>query len=422
MKFRKKSNRTLRIRIQKMLQRSRPQNNGDVSLIGDYIKNWRAVVITALFLLYWVDLSGQNTEHLSMWIVRDQMTNRESIDKFIEFADRNGFTDLFVQVRGRGDAFYKSSIVCLASAVQDQNFDPLKYTLEKAHPKNIKVHAWLNMYLLWTSGECPSDNNHLVNQHSEWFAVDADDAKDVERKINDFKKNNTTEIYLSPLVPDVNKYLVGIVKELVELYHVDGIHLDYIRYPNRSYDYNEVGRKRFIEIYGVDPILLSASNGSYFSRVAVETIENMIEKWSNFRRDAITELVVGIRSVIITTRKPILLSAAVKPDPFNARHLFYQDWENWLKKDYLDFAVPMNYTKNAEQFEQALSKIDPLISKEKIWMGIGAFNQDRYDALTKIMISFDSGYSNLALFSYKTFINQPDYLPPLLKAFHVNNQ
>ncbi len=405
-----------------MLQRSRPQNNGDVSLIGDYIKNWRAVVITALFLLYWVDLSGQNTEHLSMWIVRDQMTNRESIDKFIEFADRNGFTDLFVQVRGRGDAFYKSSIVCLASAVQDQNFDPLKYTLEKAHPKNIKVHAWLNMYLLWTSGECPSDNNHLVNQHSEWFAVDADDAKDVERKINDFKKNNTTEIYLSPLVPDVNKYLVGIVKELVELYHVDGIHLDYIRYPNRSYDYNEVGRKRFIEIYGVDPILLSASNGSYFSRVAVETIENMIEKWSNFRRDAITELVVGIRSVIITTRKPILLSAAVKPDPFNARHLFYQDWENWLKKDYLDFAVPMNYTKNAEQFEQALSKIDPLISKEKIWMGIGAFNQDRYDALTKIMISFDSGYSNLALFSYKTFINQPDYLPPLLKAFHVNNQ
>jgi len=395
-----------------MLQRRRLQNNGDVTLIGSYIKNYRAVVITALFLLYWVDLSGQNTAHLSMWIVRDQMTGRESIDKFIDFADRNGFTDLFVQVRGRGDAFYKSAIVCLAPAIQDHNFDPLKYTLEKAHLKNIKVHAWLNMYLLWTSGERPSDNNHLVNQHSEWCAVDVDD----------LKKNNNTEIYLSPLVPDVNKYLVGIVKELVELYHVDGIHLDYIRYPKQSYDYNEVGRKRFIDIYGVDPILLSASNGSYFSRMAAENIECMLEKWSNFRRDAITELIVDIRSVIITTRKPILLSVAVKPDPFNARHLFYQDWENWLKNDYLDFAVPMNYTKNDGQFEQTLSKIDPLLSKEKVWMGIGVYNQDRYDALTKILISFANGYSNLAFFSYKSFISQPDYLPSLLRAFQANNQ
>lgn len=405
-----------------MLQRSRPQNNGDVSLIDFYIKNYRAVVITALFLLYWVDLSGQNTAHLSMWIVRDQMTGRESIDKFIEFADRNGFTDLFVQVRGRGDAFYKSAIVCLAPAVQDRDFDPLKYTLEKAHLRNIKVHAWLNVYLLWTSDKRPSDNNHLVNQHSEWCAVDADGVKDIKRKLNDFEKNNTAGIYLSPLVPDVNRYLVGVVKELVELYHVDGIHLDYIRYPKQSYDYNEMGRKRFIDIYGVDPILLSASNGSYFSRMAAENIEYMLEKWSNFRRDAITELIVDIRSVIVTTRKPILLSAAVKPDPFNARHLFYQDWENWLKNDYLDFAVPMNYTKNDGQFEQTLSKIDPLISKDKIWMGIGVYNQDRYDALTKILISFANGYSNLVLFSYKTFISQPDYLPSLLIAFQANNQ
>jgi uncharacterized lipoprotein YddW (UPF0748 family) len=388
-------------------------------LNGMRVNSFRAVVITALFLLLIEQLMAKDATRLAMWVVRDQITSQNSIDKLIDYASRNGFTDLFVQVRGRGDSFYQSAIVPRSQNLPDNDFDPLKYVLEKAHPKSIKIHAWLNMYLLWSSDDKPVSREHLYYRQPDWFSVDSDGKKDLSRKSKDFKKNNTEGIYLSPLVPEVNTHLVAVVKELVETYNVDGIHLDYIRYPKSSYDYNDIGRKRFKDIYAVDPLLLSISNKSYFSGMELKTLEMVIEKWGDFRRDAITELIVEIRTAIIATRKPILLSAAVKPDPEEARYYFYQDWEKWLQLEYLDFAVPMNYSKDAETFEKNLKKIDPLVAREKVWMGIAVYNQGRYEALTKVLVSFTNGYDRLVFFSYKSFATQPNYFPTISKAFYM---
>jgi uncharacterized lipoprotein YddW (UPF0748 family) len=388
-------------------------------VISNRISLLRAVFFTAL-LLFGVGnkVAAAEATHRGMWIIRDQLLKKEPVDQFINFAERNGFTDLFVQVRGRGDAFYRSSIVPLSPAIIDPSFDPLQYILEQAHPRNIKVHAWLNTYLLWSSDDKPADPQHLLLQHPEWCTVDSDGKKDIHRREKEFRDNNIEGVYLSPLVPEVKTYLVEIIRELVEKYNVDGVHLDYIRYPKDSYDFNEVGRQRFKDIYGVDPILLSITNKSFFSGMEAKTIEQLIEKWNDFRRDAITELVIDTREVIIATRKPIALSAAVKPDPVEARYYFYQDWEKWLKSAYLDFAVPMNYTKSSEQFEEILNKFDPLILKDKIWMGIAVYNQGRYDALTKVLIARTCGFDNLVFFSYESFANQPNYFPTLMRAFN----
>jgi len=378
----------------------------------------RAVFFTALLLLGADNqVAAAEAIHRGMWIIRDQLLKKELVDQFINFAEKNGFTDLFVQVRGRGDAFYRSAVVPLSPAIVDPSFDPLQYILEQAHPRSIKVHAWLNTYLLWSSDDKPADPQHLLLQHPEWCTVDADGKKDIHRREKEFKNNNLEGVYLSPLVPEVKTYLVEIIRELVEKYNVDGVHLDYIRYPKDSYDFNEVGRQRFKDVYGVDPILLSITNKSFFSGMEAKTIEQLIEKWNDFRRDAITELVIDTREVIITTRKPIALSAAVKPDPVEARYYFYQDWEKWLKSAYLDFAVPMNYTKSSEQFEEILNKFDPLILKDKIWMGIAVYNQGRYEALTKVLISRTNGFNNLVFFSYESFANQSNYFPTLMKAY-----
>lgn len=376
--------------------------------------------MTALILFFTGNIYAKEPRRMGMWVVRDQIRTAESIDKIIDFARRNQFTDLFVQVRGRGDALYRSSFVPRAQNMHNQNFDPLQYFLDHAHPHSLKVHAWLNTYLIWSSDDKPQDKNHLLYQHPEWASVDADGIKDVTRKARDFRKINTEGVYLSPLVPEVNEYLIRVVKEIVANYNVDGIHLDYVRYPKNCYDFNETGRKRFKDIYAVDPILLSISDKSFFTGMELKTLETLIEKWADFRRDAITELVIALQNTIDSTRKPIVLSAAVKPDIFEARDHFYQDWGKWLKLDYLDFVVPMNYTTDAEQFESILKKIDPLISKDKIWMGIGVYNQGRYEALTKIMITYANGYDRLVFFSYKSLASQPNYFPTLRKAFFID--
>ena len=97
----------------------------------------------------------------AIWIVRDHMVSPHLIDNAIEFAEKNGFNHIFAQVRGRGDSFYNSSFVPKSNLV-DPNFDPLYYLISNCRNKNITVHAWLNIYYLWSSPKKPLQLSHLI--------------------------------------------------------------------------------------------------------------------------------------------------------------------------------------------------------------------------------------------------------------------
>jgi len=81
-----------------------------------------------------------------MWVVRDHIISKEKIDTVLEFAKKNNYNHLFVQIRGRGDAYYKSQLVPRSHLLTKTDFDPLAYILIKGHETNIKIHAWFNVY------------------------------------------------------------------------------------------------------------------------------------------------------------------------------------------------------------------------------------------------------------------------------------
>jgi len=390
-------------------------------LFKDRRNNHRAAILAALFLFVLVDFSQlyPQERHLGLWVVRNQMTDKKSIDRFIDFAWLNGFTDIFVQVRGRGDAYYNSEIVPVADRLDGSGFDPLDYAVTAAHGNGLKIHIWLNVYLLWSSDDRPKSREHLYWKHPEWCAIDENGIRDIDRSADEFKKKGTEGIYLSPLVPEVQLHLIQVVSEIVQKYLVDGVHLDYVRYPKDSYDFNEQARFRFKQKCGVDPILLSISNKSFYNGLDDQMLEQNINDWNDFRREGINELIRGIRKSITASQRPVLLSTAVKPDPIEAKDHFFQDWETWLKNGWIDFAVPMNYTKNADKFEMIIREMDPSIPKNKVWMGIGVYNQNKFDAMAKTMISLSSGFPNVVFFSYETFADEPSYFKTLQKAFKI---
>ena len=63
----------------------------------------------------------------ALWVVRDHVTSKESIDRVLMFAEQNNYNHLFVQIRGRGDAYYNSSLVPRTHLLKDTYFDPLQY-------------------------------------------------------------------------------------------------------------------------------------------------------------------------------------------------------------------------------------------------------------------------------------------------------
>jgi uncharacterized lipoprotein YddW (UPF0748 family) len=133
--------------------------------------NWiefRRATLVALFLLLTKGYT-QSFEVRALWIVRDHMTSKSKIDDVLKFAKENNYNHLFAQVRGRGDAYYSSRLVPRSHLLLNTEFDPLKYILKESKKYDIKIHAWLNVYYLWSSDKEPIQKDHLLLNHPDWL-------------------------------------------------------------------------------------------------------------------------------------------------------------------------------------------------------------------------------------------------------------
>ena len=70
----------------------------------------RVVFATLIFFIAY-PIKANIFFHKALWIVRDHITSKRSVDEVIQFAETNKYNMLFVQIRGRGDAYYTSKLV-----------------------------------------------------------------------------------------------------------------------------------------------------------------------------------------------------------------------------------------------------------------------------------------------------------------------
>lgn len=340
----------------------------------------------------------------ALWVVRDHLTLKKSIDEVLLFANKNGFNHIFAQVRGRGDAYYNSKIVPKSHLV-NADFDPLDYLLKSNNNKNIKIHAWINVYYLWSSKTFPAQKNHLLFKKPEWI----DRSKDESYIKEQIYLRNKTQLkidgegfYLAPTNPMVNNYLISVIDELTRNYKIDGIHYDYIRFHNSNYGHNENGLSKFT----------IKSFNKYNSN------EDIL--FSEFKRNSITKFVKEASKNIRSNSNDIIISAAVKPNIYNAKLLFFQEWDLWLSAGYLDWAVPMNYMVNNDDFVQNMYMIkDNLPAKYhgKVVVGVSTYNQNARSAGKKIERLKKMKFNNISIFSYTEFAKNPYYWKKIKKYF-----
>ena len=369
-------------------------------------KKRRATYVALLFLLKY-SYSAQIIENRALWVVRDHMVTSEKIDEVLDFAIDNNFNHLFVQIRGRGDAYYKSSLVP-RSHLLTNTFDPLEYILKKTKSEDIKIHAWMNVFYLWSSPQAPSQNGHVLLNHPDWIDTKIPDQMNVSEILNAMKKNrkiNGEGFYLAPTHPEVIAHLQNIITEILQNYKLDGIHFDYIRYHDIGWGMNPTGLKFFLNYSGGLPGLTSLK------------IEEK-PSFEKYKRDAITNFVKNASERIKAYQPDCIVSAAVKPNLSNAIFTFGQEWDLWLKKGYVDWAVPMNYTKENTVFEKNIRLIldnFPEVYLSKIVMGIGIYNQDARSSGQKIYRTVKNDFGGVSIFSYTVFKNKPSYTKKIMK-------
>ena len=170
----------------------------------------RATVTVALLFSIISAIPNQRGEFQSryLWVVRNSMTTKADIDNMIEFATLNRFNNLLVQVRGRGDAYYESNLVPKSNLIKNIDFDPLAYIIPLAKEKGIRVHAWVNTYLLWSSRVMPVQKNHILKTNPDWMDQNTKKKINISIEMKKFNggKNGIEGFYMAPNHPKVNSY------------------------------------------------------------------------------------------------------------------------------------------------------------------------------------------------------------------------
>ncbi|MEG1644057.1 MAG: family 10 glycosylhydrolase [Bacteroidales bacterium] len=240
---------------------------------------------------------------------------KQDLCRLLDIAKEINLNTVFFQARLRSDVLYNSKYepynsVMTGTRSKTPLYDPLAFVVEECHKRGLQCHAWL-----------------VCMNVGKVDVVKKQGNASLPSKYPDMCIQYKGEWYLNPGEPQTCNYLVDIVKEVIENYNVDGIHLDYIRYPDRAADFPD---RAFYNRY---------SSGG--------------ESLATWRINNINRIVYGIYDAVKQYDPHIQVSSAVlgkrnrlpKFSSFgwSGIEAAYQDAAAWLKNGRHDFVAPMLY-------------------------------------------------------------------------------
>jgi uncharacterized lipoprotein YddW (UPF0748 family) len=396
-----------------------------------------AVSIAAALVALIAPMHAQDTasEVRALWVVRTTLTSPAAITAMVAAAKAGGFNTLLVQIRGRGDAYFQHGLEPRPPSLDAQPaFDPLATTIERAHDAGLQVHAWVNVNLVAGANELPSARGHIVYRHPEWLMVPralAADLAAIDPRSPEYigrlaryvrgQPNDLEGLYLSPVSAGSAEYTTAVVRDIATRYGVDGIHLDYIRYPREDFDFGRETLTAFRASFGAE--LGAAERRRYDARAAggepLIYTQAFPERWRTFRAARLTALVTALRHTLKTVRPAAMLSVAVVPDAQEAATRRLQDWRHWLDRGLVDVVCPMAYTADAAVFAAQIAAARQVAGVHPLWAGIGAYRLTRDQIVDRVQSARRLGVGGIILFSYDSLADPahgPGYLAQVGRA------
>ena len=268
----------------------------------------------------------QPSEFRAAWASSSYARDPRGWKGFMPRLSKYGINALFVHLQSAGTAHYKT-----AGTREESNriqhsrpSDPLAEARAAGRTNGIAVHAWATCWTL----EGASEKQQAQLERENRLMCDA---------------TGKPLPWLCPSVPENRALIIGGLCDLVRR-GVQGIHLDYVRYPEMSGCYAPATQRAF-ESKRKAPVTNWPSDVLPGGPAASE--------FQRFRCDTITSFVREARDAARAINPDILISAAVYPSPESALPCG-QDWPAWVRAGLVDFVCPMIYTESDSAFAATL--------------------------------------------------------------------
>ena len=266
----------------------------------------RGVWLTTIYGLDWPSRRAVSTQ--------DMASQRRELCRILDRLAEAHFNTVFFQVRHRGDVIYPSKIeprVTIFTGGRNNylDYDPLQFAIEECHKRGLSIHAWFVTFPLGNSSNLQTlGENSVWKKHRDWC----------------FTLHN--DWYLNPGHPEARSYISSVVREMVERYDLDGVHFDYVRYPDKMRE------KEDHNLY------LRYGKGKSIGEWRTGNISAFLK-----------EVSVKVRAVkphILVSAAPLGKLRVLPAMPnvgWTARESVFQDPVVWYREGSVDFIVPMMY-------------------------------------------------------------------------------
>jgi len=347
-----------------------------------------------------------NPEYRMAWVLtyHEDINSTQSIRQVVGEAREHHLNALLPIAFHLGRCYYASSFLPTYNpANADPPLDTLAEFIRFAHDTSaadlpLEIHPWLGLFPVWTEQVSPPPG-HVVLTHPQWLTQKYQSGSGVPDK--------AWEKWLDPGVPGVCDHLVEICKEIVTCYDVDGLNLDYIRYPEGGYGYNPIALDRF-------------------KRRTKRTDIPMPEdpEWQSWQREQITNLVrrIHVETKMIKPGLRLSVCSIVRGNPDKPREKqdFYtsvmQDWPSWCQEGIVDINLPMNYRsesgKSGKNEFRAWTEFCRNHSGDRLFVnGLGNLMNTIPGSVEQVLISRSAGAGGVCFFHYAR--NNNEGKPPV---------
>ena len=262
-----------------------------------------------------------NTIYQEQYSQQSTLDNQVYLCLLLDKLRQAGCNAVIFQVRPQSDAFYRSDIepwskhlTGKAGKAPSPEWDPLQFMVEQAHARGMELHAWLNPYRVTLSAKETPPRGHIYHSHPERFVKYAG------------------KIYFDPAYKENRDYITRIVKDIVERYDIDAIHLDDYFYPY------PVGGRQFPDNASYRKMGKGKNRGDWRR----QNVNLLIEQLHR----AITDTKPWVRFGI----SPFGIWRNKKSDPDGSETNGLQNYDDlyadvtlWTRRGWVDYLIPQLY-------------------------------------------------------------------------------
>jgi len=331
----------------------------------------------------------------------DVLFSTQKLAKALKRLKRLKFNTVYPTVWNGGYTLYPSKVAekTFGAAVEPipelKNRDMLAETIKFGHEQNLAVIPWFEYGLMTEEG------SGIMQKHPDWITK----RQDGSQVFLHGEYDQHRLVWLNPARPEVQKFLVDLIVEVVKKYDVDGVQLD-----------DHFGMP--VEL-GYDDYTIGLYQRQHGGRMPPADIND--PSWVQWRARNVTNIMAKIYREVKAIKPDCLVSLSPNPKDFSYSK-YLQDWYTWVNLGFVDELIVQVYRDDINNFKRELEQPELQEIRTKIPVAVGILaglrvqNIDMRQIKGQVRVTRELSLDGFSFFFYETLGNRDASFESLLFA------